>query len=87
MGAVLDELILYVFEHHIESILHVVLRPPRHFLDYFRPLVADAQSLLQYQYIFLQKRYNFDNFLFESIIIGIGFILLVGLHNFITKNT
>ena len=40
-----------------------------------------------YQYIFLQKRYNFDNFLFESIIISIGFILFVGLHNFITKNT
>lgn len=80
MGTVLDELILYVFEHHIESILHVVLRPPRHFFDYFRPLVADAQSLLQYQYIFLQTEWLFLDLWVQEVDPALSALLAVSRH-------
>ena len=52
--SILDVLVLDVFEHHIESILNIVLGSARHLLDDFGPLVANAQSFLQDQDVLLQ---------------------------------
>lgn len=49
MISVLDEFILDVLVHHVESIFHIILRPTWHLLDDLRPLVADGEPLLQDQ--------------------------------------
>lgn len=40
--SILDVLVLDVFEHHIKSILDIILGSARHFLNDFGPLVANA---------------------------------------------
>lgn len=41
VNSVLDYFIFYIFEHHIEAVLDVVLCPTRHLLYYFSPFVSN----------------------------------------------
>lgn len=54
MRAILDELILDIFEHHVESVFDVILSSARHFFYDFGPFVADAEPFLQDQDVLLQ---------------------------------
>lgn len=44
MCLVADVIILDVFEHHVEAVLHVVLGAARHLFDDLGPTVADTEA-------------------------------------------
>lgn len=52
MCSIFDVLVLDVLEHHVEAVLHVVLRPTWHLLDNLGPFVADAETLLKDENVF-----------------------------------
>lgn len=67
MSLVLDVLILYILEHHVESIFDVIFGPSGHFLDYFGPLITYVESFFQDQNILLQSERIFFNLRIEEI--------------------
>jgi hypothetical protein len=64
---VLDEFILDVLVHHVESILHIVLGSPRHFLDDFGPLVTNGKPLFKNQYILRKAEWVFFYFRVQEV--------------------
>ena len=59
MVSVLEELVLDVLVHHVESILGVVFCPSGHLLDDLSPLVSDFDLLLQDEDVFLNREWFF----------------------------
>ena len=55
MRPILNELVLNVLEHHVETVLDVVLCAAGHLLDDLRPLVANAETLLKDEHVFSER--------------------------------
>ena len=67
MISVFYELVLDIFEHHVEPVFYIILSSSRHFFDDFGPLVADGQSLLKNEDVLIQAERIFFDFGIQEI--------------------